>query len=278
MADSALSVVVPAYNEERRLPSLLQALDRSFAGILETTSMHLVQVIVVDDGSTDGTADVVRRFEGLDGKLAMIRFPANRGKGAAVQAGMLAARGDRALMTDADMSTPLDDVVALSRAVDEGADLAIGSRAMQESLVLVHQPLVRERLGKGFNIALRLATGLPWRDTQCGFKLFRLQTTRPLFAAQRINGFAFDAELCVNAHRLGLRLVEVPVRWSNHADTRVRLVSSIRMAVDILRIARSTHRPWAPQDDAGGFAPPLQAADAPVIAVGIAAPEESLRS
>jgi dolichyl-phosphate beta-glucosyltransferase len=191
---------------------------------------------------------------------------------------MLAARGDRGLMTDADMSTPLDDVVALSRALDDGADLAIGSRALGDSRVLVHQPIVREVLGKGFNVLLRVTVGVPWRDTQCGFKLFQLETTRQLFAAQRIEGFAFDAELCVNARRLGLRLVEVPVRWSNHPESRVRMASSsTRMALDVLRIARNKRRPWVQsQERARLVAQPVQVADAPVIAVGLATHHEPL--
>jgi dolichyl-phosphate beta-glucosyltransferase len=239
VAPLTLSVVVPAYNEELRLPALLRALDSAADPVLASTTMRLVEVIVVDDGSADRTAEVVRTFAGLEGRLSLLRLPANRGKGAAVRAGMLAARGDRALMTDADMSTPFADIGSLSRELDCGRDIAVGSRALADSRVLVHQPLVRELMGKGFNLLLRLATRLPWRDTQCGFKLFRLETTRALFEAQRIEGFAFDAELCVIARCLGLSLAEVPVRWSNDPDTRVRLGgSSLRMALDILRIAR----------------------------------------
>jgi dolichyl-phosphate beta-glucosyltransferase len=271
VARSALSVVVPAYNEEHRLPALLAALEREFDSILESTSTRLVEVLVVDDGSTDRTAEVVRSFSGLRGRLSLISLPVNRGKGAAVRAGMLAARGERALMTDADMSTPLADTVPLSRALDDGADIAIGSRALEDSRVLVHQPLVRELMGKGFNLLLRLSTDIPWRDTQCGFKLFSLQSTRVLFQAQRIEGFAFDAELCVNARRLGLRLVEVPVRWVDDPDTRVRLArSSSRMALDGLRIASIARRKWV----APPGSPPLEpssmhVSDSPVVPVGL---------
>lgn len=278
MAALALSVVVPAYNEEHRLPRLLQALDRELDTVLRPTEMQLGEVIVVDDGSSDRTAEIVQDFDGLAGRLNLIRLPENRGKGAAVRAGMLAARGDRALMTDADMSTPLSDVVGLSAALDAGADIGLGSRALDRSQVLVHQPAVREFMGKGFNVLLRLATDIPWRDTQCGFKLFRLSTTRPLFEAQRIEGFAFDAELCINARRLKLSVVEVPVHWSNESDTRVRIASSSsRMALDVVRIAIAARRPLStgPAQSAshpGG----LPIADASPVTVGLPPGSETL--
>jgi dolichyl-phosphate beta-glucosyltransferase len=263
VAPVSLSVVVPAYNEERRLPTLLTALRRDLDGIAEQGGMRFVEAIVVDDGSNDRTAEVVRSFDGLPERLRLIQLAANGGKGAAVRAGMLAAQGNRALMTDADMSTPLEDIVSLAAALDSGYDLAIGSRALPGSRVLIHQPRIRELMGKGFNLLLRAATGVPWRDTQCGFKLFQLASARALFESQRIEGFAFDAEICVRARLLGLRLAEVPVRWSNDPETHVRLAASLRMGVDILRIAAVArgHR---------------RAADAGVVPVGLARDEETL--
>jgi dolichyl-phosphate beta-glucosyltransferase len=168
-------------------------------------------------------------------------------------------------VTDADMSTPLEEIVSLAAALDSGYDLAIGSRALPNSQVLVHQPVVRELMGKGFNLLLRLATGIPWRDTQCGFKLFRLATTRRLFEAQQIEGFAFDAEICVRAWRIGLRLTEVPVRWSNDPETHVRLArSSLRMALDLLRIAAIARGRG------------VDVSDPSVVPVGLARDEETL--
>ena len=147
-------------------------------------------------------------------------------------------------MTDVDLSTPLEELAALARALGNGADLAIGSRARAESTIVVHQPVYRELMGKTFNVLARLLTRVPWRDTQCGFKLFRLETTRRLFELQRTSGFAFDLELLVTARRLGLEVAEVPVRWIDDRDTNVGLVAaSASMALDAVRIAYRARRP-----------------------------------
>jgi dolichyl-phosphate beta-glucosyltransferase len=241
---TTLSIVIPVFNEERRLHKLLAALQADANRVASSLELELVEVIAVEDGSTDRSAELLADYAGLPERFRVIRFPRNRGKGAAVRDGMLAARGELALMTDADLSTPLDELGLLLTAVREGADVAIGSRALDRTKVLVHQPIYRELMGRAFNRLLRRITRLPWRDTQCGFKLFRLETAIRLFELQRVEGFAFDAELLVNARRLGLEVKEIPVRWIDDPDTHVSLVrSSAQMALDTLRIAYRSHRP-----------------------------------
>jgi dolichyl-phosphate beta-glucosyltransferase len=241
---TTLSIVIPVFNEERRLRKLLDGLQADAERIASSLDLELLEVIVVEDGSTDRTAELLAEFDGLAERFRVIRFPRNRGKGAAVRDGMLAARGELALMTDADLSTPLGELGLLLEPVRQGADLAIGSRALDRTKVLVHQPIYRELMGRAFNRLLRRITKLPYRDTQCGFKLFRLDTGIRLFELQRVAGFAFDAELLVNARRLGLAVKEIPVRWIDDPDTHVSLVrSSAQMALDTLRIAYRSHRP-----------------------------------
>lgn len=218
----ALSVVIPAYEEERRLGPTLDAvlgyLDTGEAGPSEA-----VEIVVVDDGSRDGTAALVRERAERDRRIRLISLPQNRGKGAAVRTGFLAARGDLVLFSDADNSTPIAELRKLRRAVDAGADVAIGSRALPESDVRVRQHAVRQRMGETFNAVVRVIGGLEVRDSQCGFKLFRRATTLQVFERQRLDGFAFDVEILHVARRLGLRIVEVPVTWINSPDSRVRI-------------------------------------------------------
>ena len=244
MTPQSLCIVVPVFNEERRLPALLEALHREADAIAARAGLQLVQVVAVDDGSTDGTAELLAAADDLGGRFSVERFPRNRGKGAAVRAGMLRATTDLVLMTDVDLSTPLDELVRLAAKLDEGADICIASRAHRESDIVVRQPRHRELMGKAFNVIVRALTRIPWKDTQCGFKLFRLSTARRLFELQRVEGFAFDMELLVLARRLGLRVAEVPVRWIDNPDTRVGLLtSSTRMALDALGIALRARRP-----------------------------------
>jgi dolichyl-phosphate beta-glucosyltransferase len=244
MPEQRVTVVVPAFNEARRLPALLDFLEARGAEVFAAAGLELAKVIVVDDGSTDGTAAVARSRNETGVALRVLELGRNRGKGAAVRAGMLAAAEPLGLLADADMSTPFEEVAKLARALEEGADIAIGSRGLPESDIVVHQPSYRELAGKTFNLGLRLLTGLPYRDTQCGFKLFRLGAARRLFELQRIEGFAYDAEILVLARRDRLRVAEVPVRWLDDPATTVRLVgASSRMARDLLRIGWLARRP-----------------------------------
>lgn len=237
-----ISIVVPAYNEERRLPDLLGRLEQSAAQVMGDVGLTLHEIVVVDDGSTDRTPELLRGQE----HLRVIHFDANRGKGAAVRAGVLAAGGDLVLMTDVDMATPLDEVRKLLAAIDRGADIAIGSRALSDSQILVHQPWYREAMGRTFNVLLRALTGLSFRDTQCGFKLYRVDRVRAVFEQQRIEGFAYDAEVLVLARQRGLHVEEVPVRWSDDHRTTLSIVGApTRMAIDLLRIGWLARRPSA---------------------------------
>ena len=242
MTEHTLSIVFPIFNEERRLPALLERLPGAVEAAA-SAGLELRQVLLMNDGSTDGTTAVLRDVDDLGGRLTVQTTAPNRGKGAAVRRGMLQATSEFGLMCDADLSTPLDELVPLMAAMRRGADVVIASRAMDESDIVVHQPRHRELMGKGFNVMIRTVTGLPWRDTQCGFKLFRLKTARRLFELQRVDGFAFDLELLVLARRLGLEVDEVPVRWINDPETHVGLfTSSSAMALDTARIAYRARR------------------------------------
>lgn len=225
-----LSVVIPAYNEEQRLPATLDRI----AAYREESPIPVVEILVVDDGSRDGTAALVESRQGL---VRLVRNPGNRGKGYAVRNGMLAAKGEWILSTDADLSAPIEELGKLVAAARrENAVVAIGSRALDRKLVKVHQPMMREVSGRAFNLAMRMVTGLPFRDTQCGFKLFRRDAAKNIFSRQVEEGFSFDVEDLVIARVLGLRSIEVPVEWSNVEGTKVSLTQGMKSFADLVRI------------------------------------------
>lgn len=234
----SLSIVIPSYNEEKRLPGTL---DRILEW-LGPKHLKFQEVIVVDDGSKDGTAEVANHYSKPPSPVRLLHNPGNRGKGYAVRHGMLAAEGDWILYTDADLSAPIEEVEKLySAAVAQNAVIAIGSRAIDRSLVAVHQTVFREYSGRFFNRVMRMLTGLPFHDTQCGFKLFRSAAAMEVFSRQEQDGFSFDVEDLVIAKKLGLRAIEVPVRWSNVEGTKVTLAQGIRSFTDLLKI-RKDHR------------------------------------
>jgi dolichyl-phosphate beta-glucosyltransferase len=229
----SLSIVIPAYNEENRLPQTL----REVLDWLARGTFSFLELIVVDDGSRDETANVVDKFARENPCLRLLRNPGNRGKGYAVRHGMLEAKGEWILYTDADLSSPIGEMTKLCRAArEQNAAIAIGSRAVDRSLVEVHQPALRELSGRCFNLVMRMVTGLPFRDTQCGFKLYRADAARQIFPLQKQDGFSFDVEDLLIAKKLSIRTVEVPVRWANVEGTKVRLSQGIMSFLDLVKI------------------------------------------
>ncbi len=213
------SVVIPCFNEAARIGETLRlALDYLAANAPES------ELIVVNDGSTDATGAIARerlRSAKIETRL-LENFP-NRGKGAAVRSGLLAARKPIGLFFDADLSTPLGETPKVIEPIANGdIDVAFGSRALDRKLIGIHQPWRREYAGRVFNLLVRCATGLPFWDTQCGFKAFRLEICRPIIEAARVDGFAFDVELLYLAQRAGLRIQEIPVRWNHAEGSKVR--------------------------------------------------------
>jgi dolichyl-phosphate beta-glucosyltransferase len=235
----ALSVVIPAYNEAVRLPRTLARL-----GAYLPPAAPDYEIVVVDDGSTDGTSERAHA-SGLS-SLTVLRHETNRGKGYAVRRGILAARGKLRLVTDADLSTPIEDLTHLRKALDDGADVAIGSRALPASNVEVRQPWYREGMGRLFNLCVRLAVLPDLHDTQCGFKLFTAAAAEAAFLPARLDGFSFDVETLYIARRRGLRIAEVPVTWRNDLATRVGLLRGAEAFLDLVRIrwngARGAYR------------------------------------
>src|SRR5437899_10447848 len=250
-----LSIVVPAYNEAARLGRSLQEIIRYLNDAREPS-----EVIVVDDGSTDETAEIAR--QGLQDagivSTRVVRYEENRGKGYAVRLGLLAAQANIALFSDADLSTPITEAAKLVDPIrNNECDLTFGSRALDRRLIGVHQPWRREQGGRVFKLSVRVATGLPFWDTQCGFKAFRMNVCRPLIEAAQIDRFGFDVELLYLAHLARLRLREIPVRW-DHNEGGVLNTSgnysrdSLRMINEVRRIRRAA--------DAGEYSEAISAA------------------
>jgi dolichyl-phosphate beta-glucosyltransferase len=231
-----LSVVIPAFNEEHRLSESLRLALEYFR-----RRAFDFEIILVDDGSTDLTSEIAEHYLkecGKEGLLRLLKNDRNRGKGYSVRRGMLAARAQFALMTDSDLSTPLEEFAKLEKEVMEGPfDIAFGSRDVPGSLIQIRQSLLRETSGKIFNRMVRMITFLPFRDTQCGFKLFDLGTCRPLFEKQTIHNFAFDVEILFIARKWGLSLREVPVVWRHAGGSKVRFMRDApRMFLDLHKI------------------------------------------
>ena len=233
MNPTFLSVVIPSFNEEKRLGPTLEKILHYLRG-----KNYAWEIIVVDDGSTDATAKLAE--EKLDSVThRVLRNIYNEGKGQAVKRGMLEAQGDYVLFTDADLSTPIEEVERLLSRLQTESDVAIGSRGLRESRVEVHQNLMREGMGKIFNRIARFVSFKRIRDSQCGFKCFRKEVARALFQEQKLKRFSFDAEIIYLAQKRGYKIAEVPVLWRNSPYSRVHILKdSVRMLVDVFRI------PW----------------------------------
>jgi dolichyl-phosphate beta-glucosyltransferase len=230
-----LSIIIPAYNEEHRLGRTLGRVQEYFSSHPPGTDR--IEIIVVDDGSTDGTARATQDCAGQIASLRLLSNGKNYGKGYSVRHGMLEARGRIALFTDADLSAPIEEAEKLLAAIEAGYDVAIGSRAMDRSLISARQSGFREVAGIIFNGCVRLLTGLRFQDTQCGFKVFKRERCRIVFEQQRIRGFGFDPEVLFLARHHGLSASEVPVRWAHDPGTKVHLVrDSLLMFADLIYI------------------------------------------
>src|SRR5919112_3850762 len=242
MSSSSLSIVIPAYNESARIGKTL----RELLAYLEQQPGG-GEVIVVDDGSKDDTTGVAegvfaeRRARGVEGRV--IRVQPNRGKGNAVRTGLLAARNTVAAFFDADLSMPITETPKLVEPIRSGQyDVVFGSRALDRKLIGTHQPWTREQSGRVFNLVMRLLTGLPFKDTQCGFKAFRLDVCRPVVEGALIDRFGFDVELLFIAHRAGLRMLEYPVRWDDVEGGSVSFKSGLQGFAELNEVRRNAHK------------------------------------
>ena len=232
-----LSVIIPAYNEERRLPpTLIDVID-----FFDRKSMSY-EVLVIDDGSRDGTAEVVRKFERVRNQVRLIQLPRNYGKGHAVRLGVLNCRGSHILFADADGATPIQEFERLQAAISGGADVAIGSRALASTETKVATSLHRRFLGRVFNKCVNMILLPSIADTQCGFKMFTRKAALFLFRRQRADRFSFDVELLYMAHKADLAITEVPINWTNVPGSKVNLVrDSLSMFRDVFRF-KVVHR------------------------------------
>ena len=228
-----LSVIIPAYNEERRLPRTLEEIDSYLK-----TKDYDYEIIVVNDGSKDRTAQVVENYKLKIKNLRLIDNKINQGKGAVVRQGMLKAQGEYRLFTDADNSTPIDQIEKMWPEFEKGADVVIGSRDVEGAILDPPQPWLRQfLLGEGFKILRKIIVGL-WEieDTQCGFKCFKKEVVENVFPKCKINRFAFDPEILILAKKMGYKIKEIPVYWKNDPQSKVKPKWMVNMAIDLLKI------------------------------------------
>jgi len=227
------SVVIPAFNEAQRIVETLDQTVRHFEGIGAS-----FEVIVVDDGSADSTGELARKRAGGDSRIRVITLRTNKGKGAAVRTGALASRGERVLITDADLSSPLTELAVLEQALNQDADVAIGSRALPEARLVRRQPWYREWAGRAGNLLIHLAAPnlRDIRDTQCGFKLLRGDVARSLFASQILDRYGFDVEILYLARLRGLKVTEVAVEWAHATGSKVKPYDYLTTMLDVCRI------------------------------------------
>jgi dolichyl-phosphate beta-glucosyltransferase len=228
------SAVIPCFNEAARLEQTV----RSTIDYLAATSPQS-ELVVINDGSTDATSTIARQtLAGAEVETRLLENFPNRGKGHAVRAGLLAAQKPIGLFFDADLSTPLEETPKVIEPIARGdVDVAFGSRALNRKLIGIHQPWRREQAGRVFNLLVRVATGLDVWDTQCGFKAFRIDVCRPILEQARVEGFAFDVELLFLAHRAGLRMREIPVRWNHAEGSKVHFIhDSIAMLREVIAL------------------------------------------
>ena len=216
MSHPQLSIVIPAYNESARIEATLERVM-----ICVESRGWDAEVLVVDDGSTDTTASIIERWIERYPRLHLVQNPGNRGKGYSVRNGLLQAAGDVVMFTDADLSAPMEEAELLITAIADGADVAIGSRWLDRTRQTTHQPLYRRFFGRCFNAVTRGIMGLPFKDTQCGFKAFRREAAQIIFRLQRIERWGFDPEILFIARKLKYKIVEVPVTWGHDERSRM---------------------------------------------------------
>ena len=226
------SIIIPAYNENARVGATLE---KVLAYVAERR--WDAEIIAVDDGSRDNTAEIIRSYAEKDPRLRLTQNPRNRGKGYSVRNGMLQARGELLLFSDADLSSPIEEADKLFAAIAGGADIAIGSRWLRSDLQTERQPLYRQLFGRIFNLLLRITLGLRFKDTQCGFKAFSRRAAQTIFPLQTIERWGFDPELLYLARKFGFKVVEVPVEWAHSGGTRINpLRDGSRMFAEMLKI------------------------------------------
>jgi dolichyl-phosphate beta-glucosyltransferase len=230
--EPAYSIVIPAYNEGARLGATLQKV----LAYVRAQGWN-AEVLVVNDGSRDNTADIVRKFAANDTALRLLENPGNRGKGYSVRNGMLHARGQIVLFSDADLSAPIEEAPKLFQALAGGTDIAIGSRWLRAETQTHRQPLHRQLFGRVFNLLLRITLGLKFKDTQCGFKAFKRSAVEAIFPRQKIERWGFDPEILFLARKFGFSVQEVSVAWGHSGGARINpVVDGFRMFVEMLRV------------------------------------------